>query len=74
MRGVDVSEEDIRNAEEFLRVSGNYPPASRFVCERDGFIRLLAWYGRLRRDGDGRGKFVNTSAEASAADHPKDRA
>lgn len=63
MRGVDVTASEIERATNFLKVSGNYPSAERFTTNRAGFIRLLAWYGCLRRDGDGSGHWVSKRAE-----------
>lgn len=58
MKGTDIPQEEIDRVKEFLRVSGNDFP-EKFIADREKTIRLIAWYGYLRRNGDNSGKFVS---------------
>lgn len=58
MKGTDVPHAEIENAENFLKASHNWPLPERFIQDREKFLRLLAWYGAIRSNGDSSGYFV----------------
>ncbi len=64
MRGVDVPESEIELAREFFEVSQRRPVPEKFVTTGENYIRMLAWYGMLRRGAKGTGGWTNKTQAA----------
>jgi len=62
MRGVDVPDDELDKAEEFFVLTQHCEIPEVFAISRTDFLRFLAWYGVVRRDGDGSGMFFIKSA------------
>lgn len=58
MTGYQVTDEEIASAEEFLAFTRKSPPAASYAIEHDMLVRIIAWYGSIRANGDGSGHLV----------------
>jgi hypothetical protein len=59
MRGTDISNEELEHARAFLEhISKVKWPSDNQRCaiSRDQLIRVVAWYGAIRANGDGSGR------------------
>lgn len=62
MRGTEVSEADLRLAQEFLEHISHAPCTDDdqlISITRTKLIRLVAWYGAIRANGDHRGHLIS---------------
>lgn len=58
MTGYQVTDEEIANVEKFLAITRKSPAAPAYEIEHDTLVRIIAWYGSIRANGDGSGHLV----------------
>lgn len=65
MTGLQVTEQQLKQASDFLDATGNKVP-ERFAFTRAQLVNIMAWYAEIRGQGDGSGRFVVNGGKGHA--------